>query len=101
VKPVVLHVGAMKTGSSALQRAFTAHPIRPATAGAGEGAFEYVGLVPWELLRGRRLLESSTYNADGFERSLALEAIKRESPERRPCRFATCKSSASREPFRS
>jgi hypothetical protein len=27
VKPVVLHVGAMKTGSSALQRAFTVHPI--------------------------------------------------------------------------
>ena len=79
----MLHVGAMKTGSSALQRAFTVHPIRPATAGAGEGTFEYVGLVPWELLRGRRLLEASTYNGDGYERSATLEAITQESPERR------------------
>lgn len=81
--PVVLHVGAMKTGSSALQRAFTVQPVRRARHGSSAETFEYVGLVPWELLRGRGILEASLRNGDCYERSSALDAIVREAPERR------------------
>jgi len=53
-RPIVLHVGGMKAGSSALQYDLTWQPVRPAVT-SGEPAYEYVSLLPAQTLRATQL----------------------------------------------
>ena len=62
--PIVLHVGGMKTGSSALQHDLTWHPIREAVRPDGLSC-EYVSLLPGQLLRGTALqAHAANFSAD-------------------------------------
>lgn len=49
-RPMVLHAGGMKAGSSALQYDLTWRPVRPAV-NSGEPTYEYVSLLPAQTLR--------------------------------------------------
>jgi hypothetical protein len=80
---VVLHVGAMKTGSSALQHALTHRPVRMATTGTSPASFEYVALAPWALVRGDQLRHVATLSGGGYACSATLPQIMQESPSRR------------------
>lgn len=69
--PIVLHVGAPKTGSSALQFDLTWDPVRAAVDRPGV-SFEYVAIVEGELLRGPRLLDKAADFAAHYAMSSEL-----------------------------
>lgn len=69
--PIVLHVGAPKTGSSALQFDLTWDPVR-AAVDRPETRFEYVAIVGGELLRGPRLLDKAADFAAHYAMSAEL-----------------------------
>jgi hypothetical protein len=56
--PLVLHVGGVKTGSSAIQRDLTWDPIRPALD-LGGIRYEYMAFVQGRLLRGQALTDTA------------------------------------------
>lgn len=69
--PIVIHVGAPKTGSSALQFDLTWDSVRPAID-RPEVSFEYVAIVGGELLRGPRLLDKAADFAAHYAMSADL-----------------------------
>lgn len=70
----VLHVGGMKAGSSALQYDFTWQPLRRPLAG-GPVAYEYVSLLPWQLLRGEALQQHAGHFAAHYSMSDQLASL--------------------------
>ena len=56
--PLLLHVGGVKTGSSAIQRDLTSDPIRPALD-LGGIRYEYMAIVQGRLLRGPALTDAA------------------------------------------
>lgn len=56
--PLVLHVGGVKTGSSAIQRDLTWDSIRPALGLEGL-RYEYMAIAPGRLLRGQTLTDAA------------------------------------------
>ena len=56
--PLVLHVGGVKTGSSAIQRDLTWDPIRPALD-LGGIRYEYMAIAQGRLLRGSALTDAA------------------------------------------
>lgn len=69
--PIVLHIGAPKTGSSALQFDFTWDPVRASVERPGV-SFEYAAIVEGELLRGPRLLDKAADFAAHYAMSAEL-----------------------------
>lgn len=78
--PIVLHIGAPKTGSSALQFDLTWDPIRTAVD-RPEVSFEYVAIVGGELLRGPRLLDKAADFAAHYAMSADLPHLLSASTE--------------------
>jgi hypothetical protein len=64
----VLHVGGMKTGSSALQYDLTWQPVRQSLDAASAG-YEYVSLLPWQVLRGDALQQHAAHFAAHYSMS--------------------------------
>lgn len=79
--PIVLHVGAPKTGSSALQFDLTWDPVRAAVDRPGV-SFEYVAIVGGELLRGPRLLDKAADFAAHYAMSADLPHLMSAPAER-------------------
>jgi len=79
-KPVVLHVGAMKTGSSALQYDFTWTPIRQSLHDKAL-SYEYCSLLPGTLLRGRRLQQHAGSFAADYSMSAELAVLTTQTPD--------------------
>lgn len=75
---MALHVGGMKTGSSALQHALTWSPIRPLLNSAQQ--YEYASLLPGQLLRGERLGHHASCFAAHYSMSDQLDNLVRQSP---------------------
>jgi hypothetical protein len=81
--PIVLHIGAMKTGSSALQASLTEHSVRKSLHDPGKTVFEYAALAPWALLRGDALRQARLHNPDLYVCSAPMDMILEENPQRR------------------
>jgi hypothetical protein len=79
--PIVLHIGAPKTGSSALQFDLTWDPIRQ-SLDRPDVRFEYVAIVGGELLRGPRLLDKAADFAAHYAMSADLPHLLSAAPER-------------------
>ena len=79
--PIVLHVGAPKTGSSALQFDLTWDPVRASVDQPGV-SFEYVAIVKGELLRGAKLLDKAADFAAHYAMSAELPHLLSATPER-------------------
>jgi hypothetical protein len=71
---VILHVGGVKTGSSALQYDLTWRPVRPALESAS-AAYEYASLLPWQLLRGAALEQHAANFAAHYSMSDQLRSL--------------------------
>ena len=72
--PIVLHVGGMKAGSSALQYDLTWQPIREAVRPDGLSC-EYVSLLPGQLLRGASLQAHAANFAAYYSMSDQLHSL--------------------------
>ena len=72
--PIVLHVGGMKAGSSALQHDLTWQPIREAVRPDGLSC-EYVSLLPGQLLRGTALQAHAGHFAADYSMSAQLQPL--------------------------
>lgn len=72
--PIVLHVGGMKAGSSALQYDLTWQPIREAARPDGLSC-EYVSLLPGQLLRGTALQAHAAHFAAHYSMSDQLHSL--------------------------
>lgn len=72
--PMVLHVGGMKTGSSALQHDFTWQPVRRSLE-AGAADYEYVSLLPSQVLRGPALARHAAHFAAHYSMSDQIPAL--------------------------
>jgi hypothetical protein len=70
----VLHVGGMKAGSSALQYDLTWQPVRRSLDSAS-AAYEYVSLLPWQLLRGEALQQHAAHFAAHYSMSDQLSSL--------------------------
>jgi hypothetical protein len=70
----VLHIGSMKTGSSALQYGLTWQPVRR-SLGSDSVAYEYVSLLPWQLVRGTALQEHAANFAAYYSMSDRIESL--------------------------
>ncbi|MDA1040575.1 MAG: hypothetical protein O3A37_09845 [Planctomycetota bacterium] len=70
----VLHVGGMKAGSSALQYDLTWQPVRRSLDPASDG-YEYVSLLPWQLLRGEALQQHAAHFAAHYSMSDQLASL--------------------------
>jgi hypothetical protein len=73
-RPIVLHVGGMKTGSSALQYDLTWQPVRSAV-NAREPAYEYVSLLPSQTLRAAQLQQHAANFAAHYSMSTQIHSL--------------------------
>jgi len=78
-KPAVLHIGAPKTGSSALQFDLTWTPIRKSLHDPTL-AYEYVSLLPGQLFRGSRMQQHAGSFAADYSMSADLTALTTQPP---------------------
>ena len=76
---VVLHIGAIKTGSSALQYDMTWNPIRKNLV-PSEPDYEYASLVPGQLIRGSQLQSHAKTFAAHYSMSATLSALTSQQP---------------------
>ncbi len=79
-KPAVLHIGAPKAGSSALQYDLTWNPLR-ASIQDQSLSYEYVSLLPGQLFRGRQMQQhAGNFSAD-YSMSADLSVLTRQAPD--------------------